>query len=172
MDFQINDMVQYGATGICKITGIEKKQIMGKEKAYFVLQPMFDNGSAVYVPTDSQPLISKMRRVLSPDEIYALIQSIPGDEDIWIEDKTTRQEEFRALLQRGDRAEVIKLIKSMYLQEKRQHEKGKKLHLADEKLYKTAQKVLYDEFAFVLNIQPAEVVPLIMRELEPEQKTL
>ena len=100
MAFEVNDMVQYGATGICKITGIEKKQIMGREKAYFVLQPMFDKGSAVYVPTDSQPLLSKMRRVLSPDEIYALIQSIPGAEDIWIEN-------YKAILEYSE--EMIRL---------------------------------------------------------------
>lgn len=169
MQFKINDIVQYGATGVCKITGIEKKVIMRQEKAYYVLQPMFSNNSVVYVPADNAALLAKMQRLLNADEIYTLIGSITEDEDIWIEDKQQRQAAYRALLQQGDRGEIIKMIKAMYLQEKRQQQKGKKLHLADEKLYKTAQKVLYDEFAFVLHMQPEEIVPLIVRELEPKR---
>ncbi|MBQ7288731.1 MAG: CarD family transcriptional regulator [Clostridia bacterium] len=168
MEYKVNAMVQYSAAGICKIVRTEKKQILQQEKEYYVLQPMFEKNSTIYVPTDNADLLSKMRPVLNAEEIHALIQSIRDDEDIWIEDKQERQTAFRSLLQRGDRAEIIKLIKAMYLQEKELHAKGKKLHIADEKMYKIAQKVLYDEFAFVLDIQPSEVVPMIMQALEPE----
>ena len=164
MRFLINDMVQYGTSGICKITGTEKKRIMQQERVYYVLQPVFDPGSMVYIPADNEALLSKMHRLLNAQEIRALLVCSAGGADIWIEDRQQRADAYRALLARGDRTELLCLIRTMDRHEKQQLKRGKKLNLADERLYKAAQKVLYDEFAFVLHMQPEEVAALVLAE--------
>ena len=34
--FQVNDVIIYGAQGVCQITGTEEKTVGGKKKTYFV----------------------------------------------------------------------------------------------------------------------------------------
>ena len=44
--------------------------------------------------------------------------------------------------------------------------KGKKLYKNDEKVMKEAEKMLYEEFAHVLDIRPDQVLPFIMQQVE------
>lgn len=44
--------------------------------------------------------------------------------------------------------------------------KGKKLYKNDEKVMKEAEKMLYEEFAHVLDIRPDQVLPFIMQQIE------
>ena len=45
-------------------------------------------------------------------------------------------------------------------------EKGKKLRSSDEQIMQRAEKLLYGEFAWVLGIEPKEVVPFIRQRIE------
>ena len=45
-------------------------------------------------------------------------------------------------------------------------ERGKKLHACDEQYYKDAEKIIYDEFAYVLDINRLDVKDFITNELE------
>ena len=47
---------------------------------------------------------------------------------------------------------------------------GRKFHAADEQLLERAQKLLHEEFAFVLHILPEEVPLFITRQLEAAEK--
>jgi CarD family transcriptional regulator len=49
-------------------------------------------------------------------------------------------------------------------------EKGKKLRVSDERFLKDAEKVLYDEFAHVLDIKREEVLPFIFEQIETVRK--
>ena len=69
------------------------------------------------------------------------------------------------MLAGGDCEQLIGIIKALFLHQKAQQEKGKKLHSADEQLLKSAERLLYGEFAFALGIGQEEVLPLIAREL-------
>ena len=54
----------------------------------------------------------------------------------------------------------------MYFKQQELTAAGKKLHAADERIMKEAEKLLYDEFSVVFDIRPEEVLPLIMKRLE------
>lgn len=169
MGFQINDMVQYGTTGICKIVGTEQKRVMQQEKLYYILQPVFEQSAAVYVPADNAALLAKMRRLLNAEEIYALLRDTQGEQP-WIEDRQERADTYRALLAGGDRAEILRLLRTLHDRELYQIKKGKKLNLVDERLLMAAQKVLYDELAFVLEIEPEAVGALLFPAPETVKK--
>ena len=167
--FQINDTVLYGSDGVCKITGMMDKEFGGKRSTYYVLKPVY-NSATIYVPTDNQALLGKMRRVLSPEEISHLIESMPDEAVIWYEDETERKEKFKEILLRGDRVELVKIIKALYQHQMKQQEKGKRLHVADERIFKEAERMLYDEFALVLNLEPDQVLGFIMDKIKVEEK--
>ena len=43
---------------------------------------------------------------------------------------------------------------------------GKKMYASDEKLMREAEKLIYEEFATVLNIKPDKVVDYIVKKFE------
>ena len=111
-------------------------------------------------------LLSKIKKVMSKEEIDALIDSI-ADRDIeWIEDNRERSENYNKILDNGDRTDIMTLIKTLYLQKQQRAAIGKKLRNSDEAVMARAEKLLYEEFALVLNIKKDEVVPYIAARLD------
>ena len=164
--YTIGDTVLYGMDGVCTVTDITMRTF-GKEQAeYIVLTPLYQGQSVIYVPTASETLLAKMRRVLSESEIRQIVREVAAEEcAAWITDENARRAHFKAILQSGDRREVIRMIKAIYLHGKEQKENGRKLHHSDDMMMKDAERLLYDEFAYVLGIKPDEVLAFIANEL-------
>ena len=55
--FAKNDYIIYGTTGVCKITGIEKKKFNNMEREYYILKPAYDPNSTIYAPVDNNILL-------------------------------------------------------------------------------------------------------------------
>ena len=106
-----------------------------------------------------------MRKVLSKDEIMQLIKKMPEEGNIWIEDSDERKESYKKILESGERTELVKLIKTLHTHKQKQKKSGKKLRISDERILKDAERMLYDEFAYVLDIPHSEVVPFISGQL-------
>ena len=107
-----------------------------------------------------------MRKALSSDEIYRLIRTMPDKALIWIDNDNLRKEKYRNILKGSDRTELISLIKTLYLHQQEQQQKGRKLHNADEQIFAEAEKILYEEFAYVLHIDRDQVLPFILKQIE------
>lgn len=150
--FQVNDVIIYGAQGVCKITGTEAKTISGKEKAYFVLKPVSDKGATIFAPMDNEVVLRKLRRLLTKDEIHNLIDTMPDENAVWVENENERRELYKSILARGDHLELIKMIKAIYAHKTRREAEGKRLHMSDERFFKDAEQILYNEFQYVLDI--------------------
>ncbi len=166
--FQINDTVIYGSHGVCTISEIARQTIDGKDVNYYVLTPAFEGKFTIFVPVDNDALTGKMRKILSADEIHALLKAMPDEELIWIDDDNARKEHFRIILQDGDRQELIRLIKTLYVQQQRRKESGKRLLVADERTFQDAERLLYEEFAYVLNLERDQVLPYIISQIEAQ----
>ena len=170
--FNVDDMVLYGNTGACRIKEKCKRQFDNKIREYYLLVPVYDDKTTIYVPTDNNVQVEKMKRVLSVEEIQELINSMQTDDELWINDEKSRQEKYKNIIKSGNRMELIKMIKALRRHQKEQQEKGKKLYIADEKIFKEAQKMLHNEFAVVLNIKPEEVIDFIVKGIEEREKEL
>lgn len=151
--FQVNDVIIYGAQGVCKITGTDEKTVGGKKKTYFVLKPVSDNGSTIFAPTDNALVLKKMRRLLTKDEIHKLIDSMPEENAVWVENENERKELYRNILAEGNHLELIKMIKAIYSHKKKREAEGKRLHMSDERFFKDAEQILYNEFQYVLDLR-------------------
>lgn len=164
--FQVNDTVRYSTAGVCKITEIITRPFNGEDKEYYVLHPVHDEHSTLYVPVDNEQLAGKMYTVLSKDEVEALIASMPGLEPLWIEEEQQRRKTYREILTSRDRQGAVRVIKGLYAHAGQLKEKGKKLRMEDERCLRDAQRLLYDEFAQVLEMMPADVLPFIVKTLD------
>ena len=165
--FQVGEKVLYGTAGACTITEICKKSFGDAgEKEYYVLVPIHDGRSTLYVPCVNEALVAKMKKLLSAEEIMTLIDSMPDADLEWISDERKRQEYFKTALKNGDRREIMGIAKSLYNHRKYVLSLGRKLHSCDDKVFREAEKLLCDEFAVVLGMKPSEVMPFIIRRLD------
>ncbi|MBQ8297702.1 MAG: transcriptional regulator [Ruminococcus sp.] len=163
--YNVNDTVIYSHCGVCRIDEIAVRDFSGEPAEYYVLRPVSDNKNTFYVPVNNENLTAQMRRILSREEIDELIRVMPDENFIWIEDEFLRREEYRKILKNGDRHELVKLIKTLYIHQQNCRERKKKLHAADENFLKSAENLLYDEFAYVLGIEKSEVLPYIKQHI-------
>lgn len=164
--FSVNDTVIYGIHGICKITAVEKKDFFGQEQEYYVLVPLYEEKTSVFVPVNNEELTARIKKIMSADEIYDIISGMPSEKDIWIENETERKKFYSDILKSGDRRAMIGMIKTLYLHKIKQLSDKKHLHAADDRFMKEAEKILYQEFAYVLNISREEVIPFIAQQIE------
>lgn len=168
--YEINDIILYGIQGVCKIVDITEKEIDGKCREYYVLKPVYESNSTIFIPVHSEKLTAKMRRILSNEEIYALIKAIPDESTVWIDNEALRREKYSEILTSGDRAALVRMIKTLYLHRQVQREKGRKLYISDERFMNDAEKMLYDEFAYVLHIKREQVLPFILEQIKVNEK--
>ncbi|MDR3344989.1 MAG: CarD family transcriptional regulator [Oscillospiraceae bacterium] len=169
MELNINDTVIYGAT-ICTLTEIAKRDFGGGSQHYYILKPIFDVKTTIYAPIGNPATADKMRRLLSREEIYALIDAMPDEDVAWIDDDTLRRASCKEILSGGDRTELAGLIKTLYLRSRELADggigtKSRKLHAIDGQFLKDAERMLYQEFAYVLKIEPEEVLAFIDKRI-------
>jgi CarD family transcriptional regulator len=160
----------YKTQGLCKITEISEKEFGGSRRLYYVLKPLNDARVTIFVPADNGTTTSKMYPVSSPEEIRALIQTMPYEEPIWIEDEIARKIRYQEILSGSDRLELARLAKTLYLHQQAQKNQGKRLRLTDERCLREAEKMLYEEIAYVLSIERDQVLPFILDHVRFEEK--
>ena len=123
--FAKNDYIIYGTTGVCKITGIEKKKFnTSAEREYYILKPAYDPNSTIYAPVDNN--IINIRKIMTVKEVYDLIMAMPDNKTIWIDDINLSKEKYNEILKKGDKVELVKLIRTLYLEKQKKKSKNKK----------------------------------------------
>lgn len=168
--YKVNDTVVYGAQGVCKIAEITERILGTAAIQYYVLKPVYDEKNTIFVPVNNKKLQEKMHRVLSKNEVYTLIEEMPEEEPIWIDNENDRKEKYKTILSAGNREKIIQMIKALYLRQRKQEQAGRKLHASDAHFLQEAEKILYEEFALVLNIQREKVLPFIQNHIHEAEK--
>lgn len=166
--YAVNDTVMYGQSGICKITEICDRKFGRETLKYYVLRPVYGDNTVIYCPVDSDKV--RIRKLLSAEEVVALIREMPAQQGDWIENDNLRKEAQTEILRRGDHKELIALIKTLYRKRTETENSGRRFHRADAEAMAQAEKMLYQEFAQVLDIAPDGVVPFIIGKIEKTAK--
>lgn len=164
--FKVKDVVVYGSQGVCEIIGIEDQKVGGEVKKFFVLKPKDDKGATCYVPTWNEKAWGKMRRVMTPNEINSMIDSMPDKKPNWIDNENERKETYRQILASGDQAAIISMLQALFLHQKERQAEGKRLHLSDERFMKDAEQLLHHEWQYVLNLDKDSLMAYIIERIE------
>ena len=163
--YNVGDMVMYGAFGICKVTAVEKRDFTGEEQEYYILKHINSEKNIFYVPTNNDAALSKMHPICSKAEVDELISHMNSEGLIWIDNDIRRKEEYSRIIKDADKREIIRLIKTLYLRRKELAESGKKLRSTDENYLSLAENMLFEEFAYALDIDKSEVVEYIEKHI-------
>lgn len=155
--FQCGDRVLYGVHGVCVITALDERVVDRKRVQYYVLEPVEQLGAKYYVPTHNQAAVNKLRPVMTAQQLHELLRSESVRRDVWIEDENQRKIAYRELINGGDRASLLAMVRALHKHKDLQTAAGKKFHLCDENFLRDAQKLLSAEFSLVLEMEPAAV---------------
>ncbi|MBR3988319.1 MAG: hypothetical protein IKK10_03345 [Clostridia bacterium] len=157
----IGEMVVYRKQGIYEITGIKEQIIGGAKKDYYVLSSVYDKNATVYVPVDSESLVSQMEPMLSKDEIHAIIDISEENSVNWLENTAERALYFDEIMKSGDLTKILAMLKMFILRKESADKKSNRTFARDEKVYAAAQKAVTEAFAYPLGIDKTQVIPYI-----------
>lgn len=92
----INDYVNYGTQGICKIEDIRpmKFSFDSCERNYYILKPVHQENACIFVPAENQKLIEQMRPILSPEDIDRIILSAKKQKKSWTNDRKKKSKQI------------------------------------------------------------------------------
>ena len=161
LQLSIGDCIHYGGHGVCRICGRESRQFGTQQRDYFLLRPVGDEKTTLYLPVDARPDRVKLRNVLSASEIFTLVEQERQRPVSWISDCRQRRQACGETLRSGDAGRLMHLVKNMHAHEESMPD-GKFLPMSDQELLQSAETQLYNEFQFVLDIVPEQVLPFIL----------
>lgn len=167
--FDIGEYVAYGANGMCSIEDIRPMRLSQsvEEMMYYILRPESNPKSTIFVPVNNQKLVSKMRELLTKDEINTMLTQMKGRSLEWEKDIRFRTESFHEILNRGVNQDLILMIRCLHRKRQELIQVGKKLPTRDSNTLKTAERLVEEEFSHVLHIKCEEVSAYIRSILNP-----
>lgn len=166
--YKIGDNLVYASNGVMCVVDIRDEQIGDTSRSYYVLRSAFGKSeSLVFVPTDNDRLTSLMHPILTRDEAEKFL-SLPIDLSLieWNENSRARTEYFKRVIESGERARILAMIRAIYESGLRREAQGKKNFLSDETVKQRAEKLLSSELSIVLSISEDEALALIKNKVE------
>lgn len=158
---KIGTYVLYGKTGVCLV----KEQTTMSSEQYYVLAPISDSRSSVYVPCGNEALVARMRPLLSSEQIDSLLSDADEVKLAWVDDRNERGMLYRTVLSGGDRRELIRLLCCLMRKKQERLGIGKRLSTMDENTLQECVRLIQEEFSMVLGIAVGEVGSYIQERL-------
>ena len=167
--FDIGEYVSYGINGMCNIEDIRPMQLSQsvEKMMYYILRPESNPKSTIFVPVNNQKLVSKMRELMTKDEINAMLVRMKDRTLEWEKYVRFRTESFHEILSNGVNQDLILMIRCLHRKRQELVQLGKKLPARDSNTLKTAERLVEEEFAHVLHIKCEEVSDYIRDVLDP-----
>jgi len=159
-EFAINQKVVYPSQGVGTVTDIFKKEFNGEMVYYYKIYiPVSD--MYVMVPVKNSSKLG-IRSIVSKEEAQKAIDMISENFEPATTDWKLRYQLNLDLLKKGSIEDITKIVRSLYYRSKQ-----KELPIMERKLYDNAKKLLEDEIAEALGIDPQEVEAMLHAKLEP-----
>jgi CarD family transcriptional regulator len=151
---------------------ITKLDISGadKEKEYYILKPLYQAGSTVYVPVGAPR--ESMRAVLNREEARKLIEAIPDIPVLEIQNDKLSEEAYKKCMKTNECEEWVKVLKTIYLRKQKRLQAGRKVTAVDARYSHRAEESLYGELAVALDIARETVESYIAGEIDGKNNPL
>lgn len=149
---QVGDMVVYKCRGMYRVEEIGTLNFSeaNRKKMYYTMQSVDDAKEKVYIPVDGEHSI---RKPVSREEVLSLIDEMDEIDTIGVANERMREREYKSCISTCCCEEWVKILKTLY---QRSSKRGS-ITSMDRKYRQIAEKALYSEFGYALEI-PAEKV--------------
>lgn len=166
--YQKGEYVRYACNGVCLVDDVRLDSLARKEapREFYILKPVSNPASTIFVPTGSPALVSKMSRLPDREELDRLILSTKGAQLPWIEDRKARLARFQEIVKDCDLRDLICLALCIYQRKRDLTARGKKLGASDEGVLQRAEALIENQVGFVLQVSGDQVGPYIRQKLD------
>lgn len=158
--FKVGDYLVY-RRDVCKIEKISEKKYNNED--YYVLVPLADDSLKINVPISNKS--GNLRGLLSIEEVNTIIDKIPDISTIKANDKLL-EHEYKNLMNSCNHEDLIKIIKTTYLRNKKRADNNLKAGAKDITYFKQAEEYLYNEFSIVLGMSIDKTKDYIINKVE------
>jgi CarD family transcriptional regulator len=150
--FEIGEHVVYGTSGICRVEKIcPSPYDKNDPRTYYLLIPVHNPmASTIYTPVDNVRV--PMRRLMTPDEIEALIAAMPTIELVQVPAEKQRREIYRATVYTLRPEGYVSVIKTVHRRRAELTAARKHFPVSDIEYGRLAKHLLYSECAHVLGM--------------------
>lgn len=163
--FNVGEKVMYSVNGVCEITEITEKTFSETKMKYYVLKPLYNSNATLFVPTENESLTSKMKKLLTRNELDKVLDEISVKEINWNKNDIERRDSFRNIISYGNVTQIIEMLKAIWLQRRSLVSRGRKLHITDEIYLRDAEKMIKEEISTVIGVEQEEVLPYIKEKI-------
>lgn len=163
--FKVGEVVLYSTSGVCKVSELTEKSFGSFSAEYYVLTPLMQKASTVFVPTQNDKLTKKMHPILSKNDYEKVFSFVKENGFARTQTENERQQKFLEVIESGSREDLICMILDLREIEKEQTENSKRLHISDERLLNSLEEILFDELCFVFEIEREDANEFLIKNL-------
>ena len=163
--YSIGEYVTYRKVGVCRVEDMTVQNFGGQGKSeYYVLVSVYDSNTKVFVPVESE-LEAEMKKMLTVEEIHAVIDESKNVENMWVDDCRSRAKVFEEIVNSGDKAKMLWLIRTVSEYKIEMENSKKKMKAYDTRYLGMAEALISADFAYSLNLQKNQVMDYINKYL-------
>ena len=137
-------------------------QLDGMSGSYYVLCPLYLKAATLYTPAEGKV---KLRPVMSREDAMDLIDAIPTIEPVVFHGMNEQKQKSTQILKSGDSYQLVQLTKTIYADQKRRNQQGKKIGSNNAAVLKKAENLLFGELATALELSYEEVPQFVHTRL-------
>lgn len=171
--YKVGTYVSYRSEGVCVISEIRSQKfgMLNEHKDFYILSPLRDASSTLFVPADNEALLAKMRPLCSASEINAIASKLVDKRLEWDAQPRRRSNYFKDILSDGNRELLISLIHTVNDKENELSKQGKHVTQGDMTALERAKRMLVSEFLFTTDISNEETLMAVINcEIECNDK--
>ena len=148
--FQINDMIVYKNSGVCRIEDIGVPYFLETKEQYYKIIPICDVSGKLYVKVCRDKLMFRSITSLGEAELY--LSELSSMDGIYNANDKATEKEYRDILKDCECKQCLSMLKGIVHEHNKKIKTGKNLNMADERNLQRVEKLLDDEFSIVFNI--------------------
>ena len=170
--FEVGQYVVYGTNGICIVDSIEMMSFTSEmpKEMYYVLRQHRHSETCFFVPLKNEELVSKLREPMRREDIEDMLMGLSDDDVKWVNDRRARGDYFKSILSEGVGGHLLNMIICIYEKKRELARQGKKLSVTDTTTLRSAEKLVEEEFAWALGMDPQDVPAFIRKRLHIQEE--
>lgn len=162
--YKVGTYVSYRSEGVCVISEIRSQKFgtLNEHKNFYILSPLRDASSTLFVPADNEALLAKMRPLCSASEVNAIASKLIDKRLEWDAQPRRRSNYFKDIISDGKREMLIALIHTVNAKENELSSLGKHVTQGDMTALERAKRMLVSELSFTTDISDEETLMAVL----------
>jgi CarD family transcriptional regulator len=166
--YSVGDKVVYPHHGAGKITGIEQREVLGRQRDYLTIQ-ILHNNMTVMVPVENADRAG-LRRAVEADAVDKVLEVLRGDATGMPKNWSHRYKHNLGKLKTGDIFEVAEVVRNLAISHA-----ARDLPTGEKQMFGKAKKILASELMYARGLREDEAMEFlesVLDDIQVEERTI